>query len=352
MKILQLIDTLHAGGAERVALNYANSLLNAQVESHICVTRQKGVLFDELNEKVHTHFLGKRNIFDLRALFKLIRIVKRNNIDIVHAHGSSWFFAVLCKIWGLKFKLIWHDHYGNSDLLEKRKARALKLFSNKIDGIISVNKKLRDWALKELKTENVIFLNNFINKRKEKVYKGVRLKGNTKYNLICVANLRPQKDHFMLLEAFKALGDKDVSLHLIGKNYDDQYSKELIKLFNSTPSVFWYGEKENVHSFLYQADIGVLSSVSEGLPLALLEYAMAGLGVVCTDVGECQSVINGHGKVIRPHNFLEFAQGISVYLNDPDILKDDSQALKKRINQLYSEDYVLPQFLSFCNALC
>jgi glycosyltransferase involved in cell wall biosynthesis len=226
------------------------------------------------------------------------------------------------------------------------------VFSNKIDGIISVNRKLRDWALSELKTENVIFLNNFIKRREEKLDNRVRLKGNTKYNLICVANLRPQKDHHMLIEAFKALGEKKVSLHLFGKDYGNHYSRELIKLFNSTPSVFWYGEEKKIPSLLCQADIGVLSSISEGLPLALLEYAMAGLGVVCTDVGECKSVIDGYGKVVKPRRPSELAYGICSYLENPEILKEDSQALKKRINQLYSEDYVIPQFLTFCRALC
>ena len=54
--------------------------------------------------------------------------------------------------------------------------------------------------------------------------------------------------------------------------------------------------------FLHGADCGVLSSVSEGLPVSLLEYGMAGLPVIVTDVGQCAEVVgNGRfGRVVPP----------------------------------------------------
>ncbi|TRO63895.1 glycosyltransferase [Christiangramia sabulilitoris] len=354
MRILQLIDTLHPGGAERVALNYANSLLKYGMQSHICATRDKGILIDEIQVEARFHFLGKKNTFDLLALKKFRNIIRENKIDVVHAHGTSWFFAVLCKILGVKFKLIWHDHYGQSEFLNRRNLQSLRFFSAYFDGIISVNKKLRDWAINKLKFKNVIFLNNFIKIREESDIRPVKLKGNSEIKLICVANLRAQKDHRTLLEAFQIL-TKDynsISLHLFGKEYNDQYSEDIKNLIESLTSVYWYGEQKEIYSYLCQADIGILSSVSEGLPLALLEYGMARLGVVITDVGECRRVIGKYGILTNTRNPVELAKAVNIYIQNPYKLRDYSNNLQARIKHLYSEEYVIPEYLSFCRNLC
>ena len=353
MKILQLIDTLHVGGAERVALNYANSLPNYGIESHICITREKGVLYDDLNTGVKVHFLNKKSTFDILALNRLSNIIKKNNIDIVHAHGTSWFFAVVSKIAGGNFKLIWHDHYGNSEFLHSREAWFLGVFSKNFNGIITVNEKLAEWAKKKLHCRRVIFLNNFINRKEQNSERQFLLKGDAKSKFICVANLRPQKDHHTLLKAFNLVKNqnKEVSLHLFGKDFKDEYSRSLIQQFESTSSVFWYGEDNNIPSYLMEADIGVLSSLSEGLPLVLLEYAQAGLGVICTDVGECRNVIGDDAIIVRPDNPDDLAYGMKVYLQDNKKLKKDSSALTSRVDKLYSENHVIPQYLKFCKAL-
>lgn len=353
MKILQLIDTLHVGGAERVALNYANSLPDYGIESHLCITRKKGVLIEEVEDGVQVHFIGKGNSLDFFALNRLIRIIKKNKIDVVHAHGSSWFFAVLCKIAGVNFKLIWHDHYGNSEFLASRKFRILRFFSKRIDGIISVNEQLAKWAKKELNCRKVIFLNNFIRRKQVMVDNSVSLKGDTSSKFICVANLRPQKDHYTLLEAFKLVKNhnKNVSLHLFGKDFKDEYSRKLIQQFESSPSVFWYGESDNIFPYLEQADIGVLSSISEGLPLALLEYAYAGLGVVCTKVGDCSNVVRSDGVLVPPNNPDELAVGMKIYLEDIKRYQKDSEALKTQIDRIYSENHNIPKYLNFCQAI-
>ncbi|KKL20248.1 hypothetical protein LCGC14_2457370, partial [marine sediment metagenome] len=76
--------------------------------------------------------------------------------------NEDYFFASLLKLSGLPIKLVWHDHYGESELLKIRKSRILKLLSTSFDGIISVNKKLKDWAIENLMTKNVVMINNFV----------------------------------------------------------------------------------------------------------------------------------------------------------------------------------------------
>ena len=352
MKILQLIDTLNPGGAEKMALNYYKQLKNYPLECYLIATRETGLLAEEIIKEPSFHCLNKRSSFDIIALLKLKKFIDYEEIDIVHAHSSSWFFAVVCKILGCKFKLVWHDHYGNSDYLEKRNIQPLRYFSRYIDGVISVTRQLENWSKKNLKCKNFILLPNFIISEKKRSSTNL-LRGTTKYNIGCVANLRPQKDHLNLLEAFNNIKkDYEVSLHLFGKSFQDEYSKYLISKFNEDPNIHYYGEKNEILFNIQNLDIAVLSSKSEGLPLALLEYGEVGLPVVCTDVGECKEVLNSNGMIVEKGNSEKFAQAIKFYLDNPTKRAEDALNFSDRIAEVYSKDNVISLYLKFCNGLC
>jgi len=115
MKVLQLIDTLNAGGAERVALNYANELSQHLEGSYLCATRQEGPLKNQIKPEVGYLFLQKKSALDLGAVRRLSQYVKANKINLIHAHGTSFLTAVLCKLFVRNLKIVWHDHYGKSE---------------------------------------------------------------------------------------------------------------------------------------------------------------------------------------------------------------------------------------------
>ena len=95
MRVVQLIDSLEAGGAERMAVTIANTFVNELPFSGLVVTRLEGSLKDSINSKVDYLFLKKRKALDFYALLRLRKFVKNNKVSVVHAHGSSYFFAVL-----------------------------------------------------------------------------------------------------------------------------------------------------------------------------------------------------------------------------------------------------------------
>ena len=104
--------------------------------------------------------------------------------------------------------------------------------------------------------------------------------------LFVLANLKNPKNHFAILTAFKEikLDDLGWTLHLVGKDYNDDYSillKDFIRENNLENSIFIYGSKNDVQHILAQATIGILASTAEGFPVTLLEYGLAKLPVVC-----------------------------------------------------------------------
>ena len=129
MRVIQLIDSLDAGGAERVAVNLANALSTEIDSAFLCATRKEGLLKESISSDVGYLFLNKQKAIDLRAIKSLNVFVKVNNINIIHAHSSSFFLATIVKILNRKVSIVWHDHYGNSEFLNVRKHGALKLCS-------------------------------------------------------------------------------------------------------------------------------------------------------------------------------------------------------------------------------
>jgi glycosyltransferase involved in cell wall biosynthesis len=347
MRVLQLIDSLNPGGAERVAVNIANALSSVGVYSYLCATRKEGELKKELDAKVGYCFLNKRSALDFGALLKLMRFVKQNNIEIVHAHSTSYFFAALLKMTVSNVKIVWHDHYGNSEMLKDRKHLLLKFCSNSFAAIISVNKLLKIWAEEKLRTKKVFYLSNFVSS--DKSLPSIVLENSSSLKIICVANLRPQKDHINLLKAYKIIQERNlnVSLHFIGA-IDDKRNTAIIESFifdNHLNDVYIYGSQTGIHQILKTADIGVLSSLSEGLPISLLEYGSASLPVICTDVGECKEVVNGFGKIVSPKNAEALAAALLFYIENEEKRIADGMAFSAHIAENYAEDAIIPKLL-------
>lgn len=204
MRVLQLIDSLNAGGAERMAVNIANALVSKVDRSYICTTRSEGLLKSSIQKEVLYLFLKKKGALDLFAMQSFYSFLKRERIDIIHAHSSSYFLATIVSIFLPKIKVIWHDHYGNSDFLSKRPKRMLNFCSYYFSHSFGVNTNLVIWAKTNLKHHSVSFLPNFVHSDTS-IKNQVVLKGQKGTRIVCLANLRPQKDHINLILSFHKL---------------------------------------------------------------------------------------------------------------------------------------------------
>jgi glycosyltransferase involved in cell wall biosynthesis len=355
LRVLQLIDSLRPGGAERMAVNTANSLGPFVNGSFLCSTRQEGLLKEELKPEVGYLFLDKKSSLNPKAILKFTKYIRENKIDIIHAHGTSWFLGVLMKL-STKVKLVWHDHYGESENLEARNIKVLKPLSGYFDGIISVNIVLKRWAEKTLKSERIIHLNNFI------VENGIRspfpkLKGEIdSFKIICIGNIRPQKDHLNLLQAFEiaAASNRMISLHLVGEDPGTAHSKAVLEQISSSAAanrIFFYGTQKNISKILKQANLGILSSRSEGMPLALLEYGMAALPVVCTNVGQIPEVVENAGILVDRKNSEELAQAILSFAENKELCLLKGAELKNRISSRFGENSYRLDLLKFYNRI-
>ena len=353
MRILQIIDSLEAGGAERMAVNYANALANKIQFSGLVVSRKEGPLWGQINKNVSYLFLNKKSFLDIQSVFKFRKFVIANKVEIIHAHSTSFFLAFLLKITYPTVKLIWHDHYGDSEFLSKRPFLVLKFVLSFFNGIIAVNKKLKIWAEQKLKFKNVVYLPNFPSVE-NKISKQTILQGIQGKRIVSLANLRVQKNHFLLLEVAKKIkvSHPEWTFHLVGKDFDDVYSnqiKSLILEFNLNKTVFVYGSRNDIENILKQAAIGILTSQSEGLPVALLEYGLYEKPVVVTNVGEIPVVIKDgvNGFLIKAGSVPLFYDAVVKLIENDTLRADFGSKLEKKIANNYSEQAVIQLYLKW-----
>ena len=81
IRIVQLIDSLEAGGAERMAVSYANALKRQTGFAALVTTRAEGQLKNQLDNDVVYGFLNRKSLFDFKALFLLRKIIINNKFE-------------------------------------------------------------------------------------------------------------------------------------------------------------------------------------------------------------------------------------------------------------------------------
>lgn len=343
---MHLVDTLSPGGAERMCVQLANSLPRERFSAHVCATRRTGPLASEIAPHVRFLDLRRRGRFDLGAIVRLRRYVKQNAIRILHAHGTAVFLAAAVKAMGAQVAVVWHDHCGER-ASNTQVPLPYRVVKGAIASMIVVNQKLRTWAIERLgmPAERVWLIPNFVIRRSMALSEP--LPGAAGFRIAQVANIRPQKDHATMIRAMARIAAAEPRAHLllIGEAGGDSGAsiRSLIRESGLERHVSLLGLRSDVPAILKECAVGVLSSASEGLPLALLEYGEAGVAAVCTAVGDCPSLLRTapSGCLTAPGDDRAMAEAVLGLLRDSGLRTGAADALRAAVQSEYSEESAL-----------
>ena len=171
------------------------------------------------------------------------------------------------------------------------------------------------------------------------------------FTLISVGRLHRVKDFPTLLRAIAiaARALPDLRLWILGDGPERSRLESLIAELRIQSHAQLFGTRQDVGRWLAQADLFVLASVSEGLPLALLEALAAGLPAVVTEAGGMPEVVQccGSGVVVPPSQPEALAHAIVELARSPDLL----QSLSARARQCYLRHFTLERMASDYSAL-
>lgn len=345
----QVVDSLAPGGAERFAVNLANTLADCGHESHLCSTRAEGPLAAVAGPNVGRLRLNRSRTLDPVAFMDLARYLTRNKIEILHAHSSAVFISLIgAGLSAAAPRIVWHLHQGK--LAQKPRAPLLlRLVSRHLAAVITVSRPLADWAMQKLciPPQRVKYIANYVRLpllgRTE-----VQLPGTSGFRIVCVANLRPEKDTLTLVAAMAQVLCQIPQAHLLlvggcaDPAYRDRVNSEVISR-QLGQAVSFLGVRDDVPQLLQSCDVGVISSVAEGFPLALLEYGSTGLATVSTHVGACAEILE-HGRVglvVPPSDPTALASALVTLLRSRELRECMGSAFKSKVEREYGEQKIV-----------
>ena len=186
-------------------------------------------------------------------------------------------------------------------------------------------------------------------------------KGN--FNIATVLRVVPIKDVKTMLLAFEIVQEQIPFAHLaILGGYDEnpEYYEECKELVSSLkiPNVRFFGQV-NIKEYMPDIDLLLLSSISEGQPLAMLEGMAAGIPFVSTNVGDCRNLLEGNendnlgraGYVVPVMDSKAMAQAILYCAKHPEVLKKMGEVGKERVRRFYSKQDFLNQYRELYESL-
>lgn len=346
MRILQLIDSLAVGGAERMAVNLANLFSKEEIPNILISSREKGPLAEFVHDKKSIYCLGKKSAFDFSAFRMLLKIGKEFKPTHLHVHDSSIFWAVLLKKFLPATELIWHAHYGGFFTSESRFGNKIKFIASSIDYVIAVNYDLKLWVEKEFpKIKSTAFIQNFpdipeqINRDKPQA------------EILCLANLKPPKNHHLLVRAFADFLKKSpgYKLKLVGSTDDKSYLESLNKEIENLgilPHVEIAGQSLNLSESFEKAEFAVLASDIEGLPVSLLELGLAKVPIVSTEVGQCSELL-GHGEfgfLTPPGDEIKLSEMLTFVAEHNSFAKMKANAFHSHVSEKYGSKNFIDKY--------
>ncbi len=339
-----------------MCVNISNTLYLNGIDVQLCSTHSGGSLRKDMDPGIVFHCLNKKSGTDLKAFFKLIKIIKDEKINLVHAHSTSVFWAVAAKAFKRNLKIIWHDHLG-SRADNKKQNFIYKIISHKIDGIIAASSEIESWSVNNMRVsrDRIVYLNNYslIKVEKRKIDPHF-------FTIVCVANILPVKNHELIIKALTLLNADVDSLQFqvifAGAFSENDYFinlKQLIAQLRLDSIIKFAGKVDDISGLLAMADCGILASLSEGLPVSLLEYGMASLPVIVTDVGQCSEIVkNGElGIVIKPDDPEAMAKALLWVIKNSDEARLMGQAFGEHVNKNYGQDKFLSGYMDLLKSV-
>lgn len=335
-RVMMITDSLAVGGAERVAVDTANTLDPDRYEVRLCSTRLDGPLRARIEDRIPVTVLNRAATWDVSKLLAFATEVRDSGIDIIHSHGrGSLKFVALTQALGLiDVKHVFHDHFGWLHIdrgVDPGLRRALRTC---VDLYIGVDARLCEWAVHTvgLDPERVhlvrsgVDMDRFLHVEPAGLRDELDLPDDAVV-VMMVANFRPPKDHPTLFRAIAELSAEQrrrLRLVIVGATEvnPDYFANcmAMVDRLGIGDVVRVVGERENVPGLLAEADAAVLSSKNETGPLAVLEYMAAGLPFVATDTGEIAHAVKdlGVGFIPPPREHHEMADALAAMLALPD----------------------------------
>ncbi len=366
IKVAVIITKLELGGAQKVAVSICEKIDKKNFEPFL-ICGCGGILDKETKRKIKVFFVKDlvREISplnDLKALFSICKILKKEKPLIVHTHSSKAGIlgrvaAKICKIPNIVHTI--HGFaFNDTQTFFKKK---LYVFLEKFCAVLSK-------TLIPVSTENIKKgLQNKIGTKEKYHYirLGIDIENFKNFNQtipslkqelklaksdVLVTTIGPFKVQKNLPDFIKIAADiskkhKNFKFVIVGDGTLRPDFENMIKNFAIEKNIFLLGWRRDISNILNSSDIFVMTSLWEGLPISTIEALSCGLVPVVNDVDGQREIIKNcfNGFLIKPYDIKSAEEKILLLSNDKKLKKEMSENAKNSIDETYSIDFMIKQ---------
>jgi len=160
------------------------------------------------------------------------------------------------------------------------------------------------------------------------------------FEILCVGRLVPDKGQYILIKAVAYLINKgyQLRLHLVGDGPDRQILESGVAQFGLTKHIVFAGavNQDQIQDFYNQADIFVLASFAEGIPVVLMEAMVMEIPCITTHITGIPELIGiNEGILVAPSNVETLANAIALLIDKPDLRRQIGKAGRQQVLQNY-----------------
>jgi glycosyltransferase involved in cell wall biosynthesis len=360
LKVLFVITRADHGGAQVAVLDLVGHL--PEGISPVVAAGEHGFLEDQCAKlgipfRLVPHLvqpMSPKN--DVRALIEVWRLIRAERPAVVHSHTSKAGLLARLAAWAARTPSVFTAHTWSFDEGVPRLRQILgipaeRLVSRLGGKIITVSDANTEKALKNkiAPAHSIVRIWNGVPDTDQRASPGT----HPQPVLISVARMVQQKDFFSLLQAAAGLSG-DWQLWLVGDGPNRERLEALKVELGLTDRVHFLGARRDVPELLAKADLFVLASHWEGLPISIIEAMRAGLPVVASDVGGVsEQVSDGVNGFLTPAADVDVLRSkLQKLIDSPDSMKQMGAAGRKRFEQDFRIEKAISRTLEIYESVC
>ena len=336
MKILHIINTLSAGGAELHLLTLSRNLRARGFELVVACLREKVAGSRSLRKDFEAegikviNFEG-HNRLDKAFLLRTFITLRQERPDVLHTHLPRADFAgLVSRLVSPKIAWVASIHNIYSEYWSGKWALPILNFAwRKPDSIIAISKAVKEWLVDNqgLSPEKIHLVYYGLDPQKPFTRDDNLLRPmediDSNKMIGSIGRLEPRKGHETLIEAMPFILKRVPNAHLLIAGHDPwEYGKNLQSLIDRlglNNRVQLTGFQSDVEGFLDMLDVFAFASVSEGFGQVLIEAMASAKPIVATDIPPINEIVEHEGSgLLVPPTKEAFAEAITNLLLQPE----------------------------------